>query len=65
MDIHYEIKFNGEWCECVTPCRVPGGQGNVGSLACHECPFFVSDVYIEVNYGGVVTCRGEEKQAGQ
>lgn len=55
--VYYEMKFNGEWKECVTMCPVPNMQGNVGSLACHECPFFVEDCYFEAENNGYVVCN--------
>lgn len=54
--------IGGFTLECVTECNVNGVAGNVGSLACHECGYFVSDTYIDADQCGVVECKAVENR---
>ena len=61
--VFYWLKFTEDFVwECRTVCHVHGAAGNVGSLACHECKYFVSDNYIEAEHCGVIECKGVENR---
>ncbi len=58
--VFYETIFTKEDIrDCLTKCNV-NDAAYVGSLACHECEYFVSDNYDEAEQCGVVECKEVE-----
>lgn len=59
---YYMTLSNDNVWECRTICHVNNAAGNVGSLSCHNCVYFVSDTYIEAEHCGVVECKAVENR---
>lgn len=49
--IPYNIRFDlDSYVECYTPCPLYRADYMVGSIICHECPYFLSDNYDRHRY---------------